>query len=205
MAEMSTRRARSGFATALTYAAYGAVVAPLTIVAHELGHFGVGLLLGTPDLALHYGSVSDTAREQGFSAASIGVQALAGPVVTLLIMAACVLGLRKRVHPLFVVTLIAAPIRFAVGAVYLAFSLQAAIEGGARGQPNFDEFKAAQALGFAVEPLLIFELVATVAIWIWMFRRLERGTRLVSLLGATVGIAVGIGLWIAYIGPWLLP
>jgi hypothetical protein len=195
----------SGLTTALTYAAWGAVVAPLTIVAHELGHFGVGLLLGTPDLALHYGSVSDTASEQGFPAARIGAQALAGPVATLLIMAACVMGLRKKVHPFFVVALIVAPIRFAVGAVYLAFSLQAAIQGGARGQPNFDEFKAAQALGFAVEPLLIFELVATIAIWVWMFRRLERGTRFNSLCGAVAGVAVGIGAWIALIGPWLLP
>lgn len=181
------------------------MVAPLTIVAHELGHFGAGLVLGTPDLALHYGSVSDSAREQGFPAARIGAQALAGPVVTLLIMAACVLGLRKHAHPVFVVALIAAPIRFAVGAVYLAFSLQVAIQGGTPGQPNFDEFKAAQALGFAVEPLLIAELVATIGIWTWMFRRLDRVRRWSSLSGAVAGVALGIGAWIAFIGPWLLP
>jgi len=205
MGETSTTRVGSGLTTALTYAAWGAVVAPLTIVAHELGHFGVGLFLATPDLALHYGSVSDTASEQGVPAVRIGAQALAGPVATLLIMAACVMGLRQKVHPFFVVTLIAAPIRFAVGAVYLAFSLQAAIQGGARGEPNFDEFKAAQALGFAVEPLLIGELVATIAIWVWMFRRLQRETRFSSLFGAVVGIGLGIGVWIALIGPWLLP
>jgi hypothetical protein len=190
---------------ALIYAAFGIVVAPLTIVAHELGHYGVGLILGTPDLELHYGSVSDTAREQGVSSAKIGAQALAGPAVTLLIMAACALGLRKTAHPFLVATLIAAPIRFAVGAVYLGFSIAASVRGEPRGQPNFDEFNAAQALGFPVEPLLILELAVTVLIWFWMYRRLEKGRRISAIFGATVGVGLGVGAWIAVIGPWLLP
>lgn len=190
---------------ALTYAGYGFAVAPLTIIAHELGHYGMGLILGSPDLALHYGSVSDTAREQGVSSIRIGAQALAGPVVTLLIMGACVLGLRKAVHPIYVAALIAAPIRFAVGAVYLGFSIVAAMRGEPRGQPNFDEFNAAQALGFSLEPLLVFELAATVVIWLWMFRRLPKGSRISPILGATVGVGLGIGAWIGFLGPWLLP
>jgi len=205
MSPTSVRQNNPRLLKALTYAACGVVVAPMTIVAHELGHYVVGLILGTPDLALHYGSVSDTAREQGFSSARIGAQALAGPVVTLLIMGACALGLRKTVHPVIVAALIAAPIRFAVGVVYLGFSIVAAVQGVPRGTPNFDEFNAAQALGFPVEPLLIFELAATVLIWWWMARRVEKGHRVSTIPGATVGVVLGIAAWIAVIGPWLLP
>jgi len=205
MGETYTSRLRSGLLPVLTYAAYGALAAPLTIVAHELGHFGVGVILGTPDLALHYGSVSDTAREQAFSTAAIGAQALAGPIVTLLILIGGFVALKTQTHPFVVGILLASPIRFAVGAVYLAFSLGAMIKGEARNQPNFDEFNAAQAFGFAVEPLIIIEIVATIAIWVWIFRRLEKRTRFRALLGAIVGIVIGVGLWITSIGPWLLP
>jgi hypothetical protein len=189
----------------LEYAGYGVVVAPLTIIAHELGHYGLGLILGSPDLALHYGSVSDTAREQGVSSVRIGTQALAGPVVTLMIMGACVLGLRKAVHPFFVAALIAAPIRFAVGAVYLGFATLAAVRGEPPGQPNFDEFNAAQGLGFPLVPLLIFEIAATVVIWLWMFFRLQKGSRISPILGAIIGTVIGVGGWIGFVGPWLLP
>ena len=152
--------------TFLVFAAWGAIVAPATIVLHELGHFLAGLALGTPDIALHYGSVSDNAAESGFPALRIGVQALSGPVVTLLLMGACVIALRKQPdHPAFLTALFAAPIRFAVGAVYLYFVASAAIQGIPHGQPNFDEFKAAQMLGFPVVPLLVAELALTLVLW----------------------------------------
>ena len=195
----------SPFQTALIHAAYGLVVAPLTIIAHELGHFGVGLIVGAPDLALHYGSVTDTASEQGFASAKIGAQAIAGPIVTLLIMVACVFGLRRKPHPLFVAALIAAPVRFAVGAVYLAFSILAAVRGQPRGQPDFDEFNAAQAFGFPVEPLIVLELVVTLVIWSWLFRRLLGSPRLISIGSAVVGAVIGIGIWMGIVGPRLLP
>jgi len=154
--------------TFLVFAACGALIAPATIVLHELGHLLAGLALGTPDIALHYGSVSDSAEESGFPAFRVGLQALAGPAVTLFLMAACMVALRKHPdHPLFFTALFAAPIRFAVGAAYLYFAASAALQGIPPGQPNFDEFKAAEMLGFPVVPLLIAELALTFALWSW--------------------------------------
>ena len=194
------------FKTFLEFAAWGAIVAPATIVLHELGHFLAGLALGTPDIALHYGSVSDSAAESGFPEFRIGVQALAGPVVTLLLMAGCLIALRKQAdHPLYFTALFAAPIRFAVGAVYLYFVAAAAFQGIAPGQPNFDEFKAAQMLGFPVAPLLVAELALTLALWSWAARRLGGAIRLPALAGTVIGIIAGIGIWIAGLGPLLLP
>ncbi len=192
--------------TFFVFAAWGIVIAPLTIVLHELGHYLAGLLMGTPDLALHYGSVSDTAAERGFPPVKIGIQALAGPAVTLGIMTVCVFALRKNPdHPVWLTAMFAAPVRFAVGAVYLYFAAMAAIQGIPPGQPNFDEFKAAQMLGFSVVPILIAELALTVALWSWAVGRLGKGIRFPALAGTAVGIISGIGLWIALLGPLLLP
>ncbi len=192
--------------TFLVFAASGAIVAPATIVLHELGHFLAGLALGTPDIALHYGSVSDSAAETGFPAFRIGLQALAGPVVTLLLMAGCVIALRKQPHhPVYFTALFAAPIRFAVGAVYLYFVAAAAFQGIAPGQPNFDEFKAAQMLGFPVASLLVAELALTLTLWWWAARRLSSAIRWPALAGTVTGIIAGIGIWIAGLGPLLLP
>ncbi len=198
--------AHGNLKTLLVFAAWGAIAAPATILLHELGHFLAGLALGTPDIALHYGSVSDSAAESGFPAFRVGVQALAGPVVTILLMAACVVALRKSPeHPLFFTALFAAPIRFAVGAVYLYFVAAAAFQGIAPGQPNFDEFKAAQMLNFPVVPLLVAELVLTLALWSWAARRLSNAIRWPALAGTAIGIIAGIGIWIAVLGPLLLP
>jgi hypothetical protein len=199
-------RTRSRLTTFLVFAAWGTLVAPATIVLHELGHLLAGLGLGTPDIALHYGSVSDSAAESGFPAFRVGLQALAGPVVTLLLMAACMVALRKHPdHPLFFTALFAAPIRFAVGAVYLYFAASAALQGIAPGQPNFDEFNAAQMLGFPVVPLLIAELAVTFALWTWAVRRLASAIRLPALTGTLIAIVTGIGVWIGGLGPLLLP
>jgi hypothetical protein len=152
------------------------------------------------------GSVSDSAAESGFPTARMGAQAIAGPTVTLVLMLVCALALRKSPDsPIWITALFALPIRFAVGVVYLYFSASAAIQGIPPGQPNFDESNAAQAFGFAVELLLIVELVLTVGLWTWAVQRMTGATRISALAGAVLGIATGISVWIAFLGPLLLP
>lgn len=69
--------------------AHGRVGVPLAIVLHEFVRYLVGWAFGFPDLVLHYGHASDSAAKTGFPLWQQGVEAIGGPLATLLIVVGC--------------------------------------------------------------------------------------------------------------------
>jgi hypothetical protein len=116
-------------------------------VLHELAHFLAGLAFGFPDLVLHYGNVSDGAAKAGFPLWQQGVQAIAGPLATLLIvLTCCVATMRAGPKPWAVAPAFAAGVRsVGIGVAYLIVRIL-----GREARGNFDEMNAATQL---VSPL----------------------------------------------------
>jgi hypothetical protein len=187
----------------LAWAVTAALAAPLGIILHELAHLLAGLVFGFPELALHYGSVSDRAAESGFPEWQRGIQAAAGPLATLLIVLGCC-GAVTRVgsKPWAVAPAFAAGVRsLVIGVGYLiARMLRRPSEGA-----NFDELNAARHLGVAVEPVIAINVLILLAAWVFLIRRAPRGQRIATLSAIAVGTTGGLALYIGWLGPWLLP
>lgn len=123
------------------FGAAAALVAPLTVIAHELGHFLAGRAMGF-DAELRAASVSGGAVLGRAPDWMVAVQALAGPLVTFLLLASAFAIGRRRAKPWVIALAATAPLRFLVGASYLTWSIYAWSQGGElRGSPNFDEYK----------------------------------------------------------------
>src|SRR5262245_45444508 len=105
----------------LAWTVAATLAGPLAIIAHELAHLLAGLAFGFPQLALHYGSISDAAAESGFPEWQRGIQAAAGPLATLLIvLGSCVAAVRVGPKPWTVAPAFAAGVRsLAIGVGYL--------------------------------------------------------------------------------------
>lgn len=179
-----------------------AVAAPLTIVLHELGHLLAAHAFGFPEVALHYGSVSDGAKEAGFPLWQQGVKSAAGPLVSLGIVLACCYGaVRVGPRPWAVAPAFAAGVRsILIGVAYLVARVR---QPGARG--NFDEMNAARSLGLAPEFVVAANVLLLLAAWSFLVRRIPRDRRAGAIAGTVVGTFAGLALYIAWLGPWMLP
>lgn len=189
----------------LSLAGWGAVLAPLGIVLHEMGHFIVGFSLGFP-VRLNVGSVSDGAAIGAATDQAVAMQASAGPLVTIALMAVAAIGLLKRPGSRWPYALaITAPIRFIVGGTYLFWVGKAWFEETAfQGSPNFDEYNAALALGLSPAWLVAIQTLGLIAYWLWATTRPRPIARIASVGSVLVGAVIGIALWMALIGPAVL-
>jgi hypothetical protein len=185
----------------LPWALAAAVAAPLAIVVHELGHFIVGLTFGFPDLVLHYGNVSDGAAKAGFPAWQQGLQAAAGPLVTMLIVLGCCAAARGRVKHLAITTGLAAGVR-SVG-IGVAYGLARML--GRDAQGNFDEMNAAKGLGLSPELLIGLNVLIVAGAWVFLISRVPAGNRFSTLGAVAVGTAAGVAVYAMWLGPLLLP
>ena len=169
------------------------LLTPVTILIHELGHFAVPLIFDLP-VQLHPTTVSGGARPgSGNPAWMVAAQAGGGPLLTV------VMGLVggwlfvREGRQLWAFAFAAAAVsRLLVTTGYLAVRLLFAVQGRRfNGTPNFDEHNIARALGFSP---VIASIVATgflALLLFWLFRRVERGSRL--LFAFTLTLAIGIG------------
>jgi hypothetical protein len=153
----------------LSLAGWAALLAPVGIVLHELGHFAVGLSLGYP-VRMHVGSVSGGAAIGLAPDLHVAMEAVAGPLVTVALAAIAIWGLLRRPGSRWALALaITAPIRFIVGGVYLFGVIKAWFEETAfQGTPNFDEYNAALALGLSPVWLVAAQTLGLLAYWFWV-------------------------------------
>lgn len=180
-------------------------MAPAGIILHEMGHFIVGLSLGFP-VRLNVGSVSGGPAIGTASDLDVAMQASAGPLVTIALMAVAAWGLLTRPGSRWAFALaITAPIRFIVGGTYLFWVGKAWLEKSAfQGTPNFDEYNAALALGVSPVWLVAVQIFGLVAYWIWATTRPRPIARIASVGSVLVGAIIGIAMWMALIGPVVL-
>jgi hypothetical protein len=176
-----------------------ALLFPLTVVLHELGHFLVGRSFGFPTL-LHAASVTGLPETPPFDgeAGGVALAALAGPAVTLALAA---LGLLYRTRVWGLPLMATALVRFLVNLLYMVQQGFVAAGIAAASDPNFDEVLAARALGVAPQPLAAVGALLLLAGLVFLWR--QAGGRGFFVLMA--GTVAGMTLWLALLGPRLLP
>lgn len=193
---------RWGLRPLLAWAGAAAVAVPVGIVLHELGHYLVAAALGAPDLHLHYDHIS--ANEAVIPAGERGAIALAGPIVTLLIVVGfSAAALRSGPRALLIAPVFAAGWRTA--GLTLGYWITRVAEPAALAGRDVDELIAARSLGVPAEVLYAVNALVLYGAWVLLVRRVPRGRRLPALTGILLGTAVGIIAWLRVLGPVLLP
>lgn len=182
----------------LRWAAWPLLLAPITILLHELGHLAAASLLGFPDPELHFSSIShgDISGRHSWQAGIVG---LAGPAVTaFLVMVGLVLSSRRPETPFGYALAVAAASRFFVGVPYTIANLAARASGRRLEAPQFDEFKACEALGWSGDLTLGATAAIVFFVFGWLLFRLPKGSRLVGWLGLIGGTIAGWALWFTF-------
>lgn len=192
----------SSTGTWLRWFVTSAFAVPATIILHELGHYAVAYLSGFPDVVLHFGSVSHNAAEADFPGWQHGLQAAAGPLVTLAIAFLCCYAvLRIGVRPWTVAPAFAAAVRsLIIGPAYLLTRIRhPAAEG------NFDELNAARHLGLSAGLVVAVNVLLLAGALGFLISRMSSGAYVSTLSAIVFGIAAGLALYIDWLGPWVLP
>ena len=185
-------------------AGWSALMAPLSVLLHETGHFAVARTLGFP-ARLRVASISDGAELGQAPDWMVASQAAAGPIVTLaLVLVAARLYARDPTRLWALALAAAAPVRFLVTGAYLGALILVALRGSRfGGTPNFDEYNAAMAMGVPALPIAAAVTVLLAVFWIWLARSIPRGRRTLFILAIAVGAVTGMYLWME-VGPSLL-
>ncbi len=199
-----TNRRRSKYGDAVTLALWAALIAPLSIVFHELGHFTVYSLSGYP-ARLGPMSVSLLPNTPTPPLAIAALGQAAGPAVTVLLTLLAIIMIRRRgPQAPWVALALTAPLRMIVIFVFLGLTIYLAAIGAKPGESNFDEYNVATTLGLPVVPFLIPFAAFLLFVWIMTVRAIPRGGRWVLVTSAITGAALGAWLWAALLGPILL-
>ena len=212
----ASERLRSG--KWLAGVAGGAIAFPIAVLLHELGHFGAYAAFGFPDPVLSYSSAGwadeqfDALMEAGDleAAAAIAepwqeaVGAAAGPMVSYLIIMACVLAVRRfgpgPLSLVFAVGLVT-PFRWTWPIPILFLMLR-----GARVTGGPDEIAVATLTGIPLSLFILLSLASLVLGYWFIVTAIPRGRRVRAIVPPLVGAAVvGGPLWVLWLGPLLLP
>ena len=196
---------RPRWRTAGAYALLCALLAPLTIVLHEVAHYVTALALGFPDVEFHFSAIAhgDIGGRPGWQSGLVG---LAGPAATIaFILAAIALGRRRPGTAWPHALAFAAASRLLVGVPYTLANSITRLSGGRLDPPAFDEYKAGVALGVSGDAMLGASVAFFFVAIVWLARALPKGRRLAAWAGLLAGTALGWALWMALLGPILLP
>lgn len=188
----------------LSWTAWPLLLAPATILLHELGHLLAAIALGFPEPALHFSSIShgDVSNRPAWQ---LGVVGLAGPIVTGILVLVGIASATQRPQQRFGYGLaVAAVSRFSVGVPYSIVNLVAWVSGRTLNPPAFDEYKAGEALQWSGNLTLGVTAAIVFAVLVWLLLRLLAGERAVAWLGFLLGTTVGWALWFG-LAPLLLP
>jgi hypothetical protein len=181
------------------------LLAPVTVFLHELGHFLLPLCADLP-AQLHPTRVSGGADFGSASPAwMIAVQAGLGPTVTMVMsLIAGMLFVRDPRRLWALAFAIAASSRFLVTSAYLGTRLVILLLGQTfGGNPNFDEYNVARALGIPGEIPAAAATLFLFGLLFWLFRRVEKGRRLIYFLATAAGTVAGGIAWASLAPPVL--
>ena len=181
------------------------MLAPLTIVLHEVGHFVAAVSTGSSNPVLHY-SWTDPGHLPAKGTWTEGVIGLAGPIVTIILaLFACAWILWHGPARWAFALAICAVSRFVVAVPYTVINIAVRLTGATLRPPAFDEYKAGTALGWSGDALLGSTFVLLVGVLVFVGRKLPVGERSVAWPGMVVGTILGWACWMLLLGPALLP
>jgi len=181
------------------------LLAPLTIVLHEVGHYVAALWAGSPNPALHY-SWTDPGNLPTKDASTDGVIGLAGPAVTIILsLFACAWILWRGPARWAFALAISAVSRFVVAVPYTLINIAVRLTGASLRAPAFDEYKAGTALGWSGDALLASTVVVLIGVLVFVGRKLPDGERSVAWSGLVIGTVLGWACWMLLLGPAVLP
>lgn len=196
----------------------GAIAFPIAVLLHELGHFGAYVAFGFPEPVLGFASAdwsgaSEFARL--FRAGDVeaataivepwkeAVAAAAGPIVSYLVITACILSVRRfgpgTLSLVFAVGLVT-PLRWTWPIPILFLMLS-----GARVSWGPDEMIVAALTGIPQSLFILLALVSLVLGYWFLVAAIPRGQRLRTVVPTSVGAIMGGVLWVLWLGPLLLP
>ena len=196
----------------------GAVALPLSIVLHELGHFGAYAAFGFPDPTLHFSSAGWTGSSEfrvlwwtgQFEEAAaiaepwrVAVGAAVGPAVSYLTAIGCLLAVRRLgPGPLhFVLGLgLSAPVH-GLGALNV-FVINT-FGGGFTG--NQDDGNVGLVAEISPSLTTIPGMLCVLLVPWFLITAIPRGQRVRVVVPVVGGMALGGSLWIYWLGPLLLP
>lgn len=198
---MAGRKDR-GWGRLARLAGWAAVMTPLSVLLHEIGHYATARAYGYPARLDATSVAANLDRAPAWMDAS---QAAAGPLVTLIVtIVAARLYVRRPSREWALSLAMAAPHRYFVVTGFLAiYSFIALIGRPFRGNPNFDEHHAATSLGLRIVPVAALISLLLIAYWIWLVRRIPRGRRFSSVAAIALGAVAGMTAWVILMPPLL--
>jgi hypothetical protein len=196
---------RSWFSRALPWIGWCVLLAPVTIVLHEFGHYTAARWVGSPNPVVHY-SWTDPGNLPVNGGSTDGVIGLAGPAVTVILaLFACAWILLRGPARWAFALAICAVSRFVVAVPYTLINTVVRLIGAHMRPPAFDEHKAGTALGWSGDALLASTVVVLIVVLVFVGRKLPRGERSVAWPGLLIGTVFGWACWMLLLGPALLP
>ena len=196
----------------------GAIAFPIAVLLHELGHLVADAAAGLPEPVLHFGSAGWTGsgefrrlwRKGDVEGAAViaepwqvALGAAAGPLVSYLVIIACVLAVRRFGPGPFSLVLgigLVTPLRWLIAIPILALKLT-----GERRMSNVDEGWVAMITGIPESLLLLPGLACLVLGYWFLVTAIPRGKRLRILAPTSTGLVLGGLLWVQWLGPLVLP
>lgn len=195
---------KQGLLQAAQWSIWPLLLTSIGILLHEAAHFGAALAVGVPEPKLHYSAISH-GDLSGMPGWAFALTSVAGPLVTMaLTLIGCLVIRNDRSSRWGFGLAASASSRLLLGLPFAILGTISVMMGyGAESQ--FDEFKAASALGLPGLPFVVLTAAYGVAAWAYLIRRLPRSDRWYAFSGLVIGTALGWGLWLAVLGPVLLP
>lgn len=187
------------------WALWSLVLTPFTLVLHEVGHLLAGSAFGLPGLELHFSHVShgDVSDRSALVLSTVG---FAGPAVTIALALSGMAWVSfRKASPWAFALVIAAASRLALAAPYTILSVLARLRGERLPPHGFDEYRAAEALGWPGLSALGVTTTFVFLVLVWLTVRLPRGQRLAAWVGLLSGVVLGWVIWMGSLGPALLP
>ena len=207
----------AGVRHALRWLAWSTPALPIAVLVHELGHLLWFKAFGFPNVRLRYASVSHglhtefwrLVREGDIGAAAqvvsfpeVGIATGTGILISWLTIVACAYHTMTRTpHPLVVAVGLAATLRLRIGIQVLKRLLFTDNQ-----VPSGTDEGIVGVVTPIPEALLWgIGLALAIAGWYFIIRGLPAGRRLSHLGLVAAGVVAGAVVYVAWLGPWLLP
>jgi hypothetical protein len=201
----------------LRWIAWSLPALPIAVLVHELGHLFWLKVFGFPGVQLHFAAATNAlekpfwnliregdpgAAAQLVSFTQFGIATFTGILISYAtIIWAAWYTTKRRVHPLVVAVGLVATLRFRLG-----YSVSKRLLFTDNHVPSGTDEGLVGAVSGVPELLLwIVGLTIVVAGWFFIIRGLPRGKRLAHFGLVALGTIAGAVVYIAWLGPWLLP